>query len=283
MPTYNGAEYINEAVNSVLNQSFGDFELIIVDDASRDNTLDILNKYKDPRIRLFRNKKRVGQIMNYNLSISHSRAKYIKPFHQDDILDKESLLLNTQIMDSKPEIGLVVSQACIVDSNSEKVSLRPVTFKPGIIEKRAILNKFFFNLNYNFIGEPSTVMLRKIALQEMGYFDERIPSSNDIELWSRINTKYKCYYIDKPLASIRYHSKQEMHKYRKSLKLAIWDHCRLFSALSKYNNLTVFYKSALLAEFIFRLPILVLGRSIKKILNIPDEKLIINNYLNPRE
>lgn len=275
MPVYNGSKYIKEAIDSVLKQTFSDFEFIIVDDTSTDKTLDIIKSYKDPRIKVYKNQKHLGQVSNYNKSISYAKSEYIKPLHQDDMLDPHCLMLQMKTLDENPEIALVFNDTYLIDSKSQRLLKRILPFREGVIKERSFVKKFFFCLDFNFIGEPSTVIFKKNVFYNLGRFNEGIIFSNDIELWTRLNISYKCFYLKKSLVSVRLHGEQSVSRSKKDIKYAIFDNYLLFSALFKYSNTTKLLKILLFIECIIRIPLLMLGRGLKKMLRIPEHMLLL--------
>ena len=84
-PVYNGAKYLNEAIDSILNQTFSDFEFLIIDDGSTDQSIDLIKTYEDPRIQLFENEVNIGQSATLNKGLRLARGKYIARMDQDDI------------------------------------------------------------------------------------------------------------------------------------------------------------------------------------------------------
>ena len=115
MPAYNGEKYIADAIESIINQSYTEWELIIVDDASIDNTLDVIKKYKDDRISLYINDKNRGISYSTNLAISKSNGKYIALLDDDDIATKDRLLLQAEYLDNHPSIDILGGRAVNID------------------------------------------------------------------------------------------------------------------------------------------------------------------------
>ena len=106
MPVYNGATYLNEAIDSILNQTFNNFEFIIIDDASTDDYVKIIKSYDDPRIKLIVNKKNIGQSATLNKGLELARGKYIARMDQDDISMPERLKKQMGFMDEYPKFAV---------------------------------------------------------------------------------------------------------------------------------------------------------------------------------
>src|SRR5262245_14501161 len=118
IPTYNGAKFVAEAVQSVLVQSSTDFELLVVDDGSTDGTLDIVRSFTDSRIQIHQNEKRLGIPKNWNHCLALARGEYICLFHQDDVMLPENLQRKVQVLAADPIVGLVHSAVEIVTEGS---------------------------------------------------------------------------------------------------------------------------------------------------------------------
>ena len=114
IPVYNCERYIGEAIESVLNQTLQDFELIVCDNCSTDNTLKVVEGYRDPRIRVFRNERNLGQSANFNKSLSLSRGKYIKLLCSDDIFYPDCLKAQAEVLED-PRNASVVMVFCSRD------------------------------------------------------------------------------------------------------------------------------------------------------------------------
>src|SRR5919198_3077073 len=123
IPTCNGAEFVAKAVESVLAQTFTDFELLIVDDNSADTTVDIVRSFTDPRIRVHQNGKRLGIPGNWNRCLSLAQGEYICLFHQDDLMLPENLACKVRVLASDTTVGFVHSAAEILIETSAPVKL----------------------------------------------------------------------------------------------------------------------------------------------------------------
>ncbi len=186
MATRNRETYIGEAINSILEQSFRDFELIIVDDASTDNTQGILEHYRllDPRIRVIRNESQKGISFSRNLAYSFSSGKYIAVIDDDDISLPNRLEKQFIYLESNPEIAVVGSQIevfrsgdCDDDTPFQNTSwVRP--FSEDMMSLMLCVR--------NYICHSST-MIRKAFLDEHGIsYNENILCGVDYDLWYRV-------------------------------------------------------------------------------------------------
>ncbi len=204
MPVYNGAVYVHLAIQSVLDQTYSDFELLIVDNCSTDGTSDIVKTFSDPRIRLHINSTNLGMVGNWNRSVELATGEYIKFLSHDDLLD--STCLEEQIagfLDHKQEnIGIVTCKKRVINESGKKVmpglGLRG---KSRLISGRVAIRKSIRSAR-NIIGEPSVVLIKTKVLKASGVFE--LPEfTPDIKMWFKILQKDNLYFIDKTLASYR--------------------------------------------------------------------------------
>ena len=116
MPVYNGGEWLSEAIDSILGQTFHDFELIIADNASTDNTADICRHYseRDPRIRYYRSARNIGASENYNVVFRYARGRYFKWASANDYCDKTLLMKCADVLDSRPDVVLCYAKTKLI-------------------------------------------------------------------------------------------------------------------------------------------------------------------------
>jgi len=187
MTVRNGEKYLAEAIESVLAQSFKDFELVIVDDASTDQTVSILKRLtqKDQRIRLVVNKKRVGRPQGLNQGIKLCQGKFIAIIDSDDIwCDQNKLTKQTVFLNSNPDYGIVGTNIIRIDENGQKIDqLRYQSTDQGI---RKLL------LSSNQFAHPS-VLIRKKVFEQVGLYSEQKKHWHveDYEFFLRAGRRFK--------------------------------------------------------------------------------------------
>jgi GT2 family glycosyltransferase/radical SAM superfamily enzyme YgiQ (UPF0313 family)/Tfp pilus assembly protein PilF/glycosyltransferase involved in cell wall biosynthesis/SAM-dependent methyltransferase len=194
MSVYNGDKYLEKAIQSIMHQSFQDFEFIIIDDASTDSTTDILAKLTDPRCRIIRNHKNLGLTRSLNIGMSEAKGEFIARMDADDISLPHRLEIQYEFLRKNPEYSLVGSSFYSIDENGRTLSLVPVLTSDQ--EIRAGLQK------QNWFGHGS-VMMRKDAFMECVGYDEEFTYAQDYDLWLRIAEKFLVANIEEPLYSWR--------------------------------------------------------------------------------
>lgn len=196
MSVYNGEKYVKESIESVLDQSFRDFEFIIVNDGSTDRSLDIINSFKDPRIKVINNVENKGLIFSLNKGIEYAKGKYIIRFDADDICLKDRFKEQYEYMENNTDVAMMSAYAkWFVDGKS----LITKVIKSDI-DYEKIKSKFIFENHIN----HSCVILRKNIIDKENYrYDKRYLHIEDYGLWLEIAKKYKVSTLDKVLLKCR--------------------------------------------------------------------------------
>lgn len=176
MPVKNGSKYIKEAIDSVLGQSFTDFEFLIMDDGSTDKTVSIIKSYTDPRIRLIEQKPDFIKTLNKGLSLA--KGNYIARMDADDIMHTERLRIQLKRMKHNPDIA--VSASWTKPFKDDGIPLPPFQFGEGNIEY-PILQM----LRGNILAHPS-VMIKKSFFEEHKLKYQNYPQAEDYKLWFEV-------------------------------------------------------------------------------------------------
>lgn len=208
IPVYNAELYIAQAIQSVLDQSFCDFELIITDDASTDRTPEIINKFSDSRIRYCLNPKQLGPPGNFNRCIELSAGEYISVFHADDIMLRENLEKKKNFLDQNPDAGMVHSNFYRMNAGNQTVedpALLPFK-KDAVMNGQDVFKIMSGDINYIC---ASSVMVRKKCFDEIGAFEVSLAHTCDWEMWLRLGLFYKIGYLSEALIGYRKH--EAMH------------------------------------------------------------------------
>lgn len=206
LPVYNGASYLSKAIQSVLDQSLEDIEILIRDDGSKDESLSIIESFQDSRIRLIENKTNLGLFGNLNALISESKSPLIHIFCQDDILERDCLKIEKIFFDSHPEIGMSFCKSKALDASGNVNNTPLVIDLPSVMEPELSLQHFFYHGCIP--GNLSTVCMRRSALDQVGLFDSSLKVSGDYELWTRIGSQYAMGVIHQQLVFLRHHEER---------------------------------------------------------------------------
>jgi glycosyltransferase involved in cell wall biosynthesis len=163
IPTYKYARYLPQAIDSVLNQSFEDFELLISDDDSKDGSAEIIQAYaaKDRRIRFALQSPNLGMVRNWNWCLEQARGAYVKFLFGDDFLMRPDAIRKLfEMMETRPDITLAASARTVVDENSRPIELWNNIQHTGVFNGMNVIS-WSLRANCNLVGEPSVVMFRK--------------------------------------------------------------------------------------------------------------------------
>jgi glycosyltransferase involved in cell wall biosynthesis len=200
IPTYNRARFIAESIGSVLAQSFRDFEVIIIDDGSTDNTPEIVSAFP---VRYFRQENQ-GPAGAVNKGIELSKGEYIAMPGSDDILLQNALEKGVEVLDKHPEAAFSYGQAYLMDEKGRIFGVEKGGSKHSCVrEGKEEIRKFLISGNHII---TSTVMVRRSSLEEVGLFDATFRSgSEDTDLWVRLAKRYAVAYIAEPLGKYRVH------------------------------------------------------------------------------
>jgi len=199
IPTYNRRQSISRSIESVLNQTYRDFELIIVDDGSTDNTKELVADFNDERIRYVRHEENKGEAAARNTGIKAARCDYIAYQDSDDEWLPEKLARQIELLENaSPEVGVIYTGFWKAENHKRTyVPFSWVSQKNGDIHKEL--------LKGNFIGSP-VVLIKKECFNKVGLFDEKLRNLVDWEMWLRVSKYYHFKCIDEPLVIAHYHS-----------------------------------------------------------------------------
>lgn len=187
IPLYNKEKEIAKAINSVLQQRFSNFELIIVNDGSTDNSLNIVNSFKDPRIKIF-SKPNGGVSSARNYGIKKASYDLIAFLDGDDWWSSDFLSVLFDLTNKYPDAGLWAGQYVQVDKKNEFITL----------DRFPKIDEGHFNLyEHLYAVHSSSVLIKKKVFEECGHFDETLTHGEDTDMWIRIAMKFKICYTNK--------------------------------------------------------------------------------------
>lgn len=208
IPIYNGKEYIGQSLRSVMDQTWQEWELVIVDNASEDGTAEeverLLAEAADPRIRFVRNEEQLGMAGNWNRALELARGRYIKLVCCDDWLRPDCVERQVRALEANPSAALTASTRMVVNSMGKPLFARSCYRKTGLYDGRAALHKCLF-AGTNTIGDPVAVMFRAELLQRSGLFEPSVVYCTDMDLWLRLLLHGDLHFIAESLSYYRIH------------------------------------------------------------------------------
>lgn len=208
MPVYNSAKYLTQAINSVITQTFIDWELIIINDASTDNSEELIKKFTDSRIKLIVNKKNLGLSGARNVGLAQANGEYVAFLDSDDYWLPAKLEKQISFLDQHPEVGLCGTQA-VAFGDKQKPKTMHCFFNPNLLECLILFVNPFIT---------STVVLRRKILVDNGlFFDLNYTPTEDYEFWDRISRFAKIANLKGRLSYYRFHPEQTS-KHLKSME-----------------------------------------------------------------
>jgi len=235
MPVYNGAKYIDEAIESILSQTFSDFEFIIIDDGSTDDTIQHIKRFNDHRMLLLKNEHNMGITQSLNRGLESAKGEYICRMDADDISLANRLEKQVSFLQKYSSIVLVGSSADQIDDKGIIVGEELMPLSPAEINRIKFIHNPFIH---------GSVMFRKSLLVEFGGYDVRWKYNEDYDLWLRFTSRYLAMNMSDKLLRRRIH--QSNITVLKEVELVKYRLQTLFHAILYY------YKNPLLMLYIVR-------------------------------
>lgn len=189
IPVYNGEKTIRETIESVINQTFWDFELIVIDDGSQDSTLDIVKRIPDSRLKVF-SFPNAGLAASRNRGIKLASGDYISFIDADDLWTPDKLEAQLKALQTHPQAAVTYSWTdCIDESGQFSRRGNHITIQGNIYAQLLLTD---------FIENGSNLLIRSQAFQKVGYFDESLPAAEDWEMWLRLAANYEFVVVPSP-------------------------------------------------------------------------------------
>jgi len=222
VPTFNGGRHVEECLDSVVAQTFTDFEVLVVDDASTDDTTAVVERFRrrDPRVRVERNACNLGLVPNWNRCVELARGRWLKFVFQDDVIAPTCVeaLLHAR----RPDCPLVVcrrtlsfeargsDESAVAVSDEYSLTLEhsldrlfgEVPYVSAELVQGALLDHF----GVNFVGEPTAVLVERDAFRRFGRFNAALVALCDFEFWARVGANTGLAYVPESLATFRVHA-----------------------------------------------------------------------------
>jgi glycosyltransferase involved in cell wall biosynthesis len=202
IPSYQSAAFIEEAIASALDQDFADLEVLVIDDASTDGTLDVVARFDDPRLRVLRNETNLGAGRNWNRVMTEARGRYMKMMGGDDVLLPGSIAAQVAVLEADPGVVLVTGPRLLVTKTGRRIMRRDNGGMSGRMDGRDA-GREMVRRGSNLVGEPCAALMRMSTVRAVGAFDESAPYCIDFEMWLRLLEAGDLYVLDRPVCLYR--------------------------------------------------------------------------------
>jgi glycosyltransferase involved in cell wall biosynthesis len=205
MPIYNSERYVRYALESILDQRYIDFELLIIDDCSTDGSAEVLQSYDDSRIRIMTNAQNIGLTRSLNKGLRYARGEYVARLDSDDIALPMRLQKQATYLDQHPEVGLVATGVELIDERGRATG----SHVPHLSSERIYHFLIFYNCIFH-----SSVMFRLEVAKNLGGYDEAFELAEDADLWYRISRISRIAMCDEILTKLRDHPSSISNKHK---------------------------------------------------------------------
>jgi glycosyltransferase involved in cell wall biosynthesis len=202
VPSYNAAKYLPAAIESALAQSYEDFELVVLDNASTDDTREVCQRFRDPRFR-YEYEGTPGQSVAWNRCVELARGKYVILLHADDELESRFLARAVEVLDSNEDVGMVSCAVQHIDENGAPLERQQLLDADLVDRDDAILRRLLLE---GCVINPAGVLVRSEAFASAGPFTDQVVWGVDWHMWIRIAMAGPVAYVAEPLARYRQHT-----------------------------------------------------------------------------
>lgn len=204
---YNHIKFLPEAYDSIRNQTFGDFEIIAIDDGSKDGTREWLSERAEPITTIF-NEKNLGTYGSLNVALAAAKGDYIAVLNDDDLWAPAKLEKQLALFESHPKVGLVHTDGWFIDGEGNERKDSPLGFDFPKTETGDVL----LSLIYANKIIASAALVKRECFEKLGGFNEAYFGSGDWEMWFRVAEKYDVGFVAEPLTFYRVHGTNASHK-----------------------------------------------------------------------
>jgi glycosyltransferase involved in cell wall biosynthesis len=206
LPVYNGVPYLPRSIESVLSQTYGDLELLVWDDASTDGSAELVETFRDRRIRFFQNPTNRGLFPTLNHAFRTSRAAWVRLWAQDDLMKPTCLEVEAAFRARHPDVGMTYCAYDVIDAAGSVTRAAPPDSTPDVVPSDLAAQIMYYHGSIT--GNIANVTLRRSALEDVGLFREDLRVSGDFELWVRLSARYPIGFVREPLMALRSHAGQ---------------------------------------------------------------------------
>jgi len=204
MPAYNNADHIEKAIQSVLEQTYRNIEIVVVDDASSDNTYDLVKSIRDPRIRASKNDVNLGLAGNWNHTMDLANGAFVKLMGADDLLEPQAIKKELRALLDNPSAVLAESDSRVIDAIGRQHGTYRRYWRNGLVPGKRIARASI--RTFDRFGNPVANLIRSSALREVGGFDPSFVYITDYDFFVSIGLKGDVFIIHEPLNCFRVRS-----------------------------------------------------------------------------
>jgi glycosyltransferase involved in cell wall biosynthesis len=204
IPSYNHAQFVGEAIRSVLEQSFSSIEVLVTDDASQDGSVEVIRAFKDPRVKLEMFSANLGLSIAMNEAIKRARGEFISVLDSDDYLLPQTTAKQVSFLENNPNVSAVFGMPKLIDERGAPMNVGYREFAASFVKpfppRHFWLRHFFFEGNCLC---HTTVMIRRSAHNKIGLYDARLWNLQDFDLWVRLCMRHDIYVMKEELTARR--------------------------------------------------------------------------------
>lgn len=228
MTVRNGEPFVREAVQSILTQTYRDFEFLVVDNGSTDSSIETVRSFRDPRVRIIRLKRNIGRPQALNLALEEARGDYVAVQDADDVSFPTRLEKQMAYLNEHPEVALLGTWYQFINETGEVTNLfRPPVGQKEILDFVAYANPF----------AHSSVIYRRQLVRVVGAYPTDYVQAHDLFLWLQLSFRFTVANLSEELVAIRMHQEQESKVVR--LKVArSWDALRIYRSARTHPNVS---------------------------------------------
>jgi glycosyltransferase involved in cell wall biosynthesis len=238
MTVYNGEKFLYEAIESILNQTYKEFELLIIDDGSKDGSVEIVKSFTDSRIKLLVNEINRGQSYSRNWGIRESKGSYIAIMDADDVMYPNRLERQMSYL-KQTNASICFSWADIIEENGKRVKLKSQISDPLLISAKLIFECPLVH--------PTAMWVKSKFIEKNLWYDEEYTYAQDMELWNRVKRYFKIFVIDETLIKFRFANRNSIS----FQKTEFQNKFALKISSRELKNLGYFGESPLEIEYVF--------------------------------
>jgi len=275
IPVYNRTEYICEAIDSVLAQSYQDYEIIVVDDGSTTDFRKVLEPYIGKIKYIYQENKGLAAARNYG--IKNSKGKYLAFLDDDDLFEPRKLEIQVAILENNPEVGFVYSDGYVFDTtNPSELELNPAVARDD--QNNEFVKLFFMSPNVRF----PTVLIRRRCFEDVGLFDKDLPQHEDGDMLLRIALRWQVKFSDYPSARVRHHANRMSLDRIGMYKSVIKSSKKILASYPEFRNSLGTVVDNRLAEIYFQLGEAYLRKKMvrKSITQFKSSRELSKKYVN---